>query len=161
VARDAIARQYDVEKNTVRLVPGTDAPKNYQSGTITFQAKKGKSINLDKIRESIWATRLSGGTNMQVTYLEVTAKGEVVAGEKELLFKIGGTGQQFVLGSGPNGNEALRRIQEAVDRGEKIASVTGRVNGWSGRFPTVLRDLEAESGKKQLTLFVTDFATAK
>ena len=82
MARDAISRQYDVDKNSVQLVM-EDAAGNYKPGTITFRAKDGKSINLDQIRESIKATRLSGGTSMRVTHLEVTALGDVIMAQRE------------------------------------------------------------------------------
>ena len=92
MARDAIARQYDVDKNSVKLEM-EDAAGDYRPGTISFCAKNGKSINLDQIRESIQATRLSGNTQMQVTYLEVTAVGEVTMAQTQMLFKVKGSGQ--------------------------------------------------------------------
>jgi hypothetical protein len=176
VARDAIARQYDVDKNSVKLdmeAVGGD----YRPGTITFFAKNGKSINLDQIRESIKATRLYGKTNMQVTYLEVTATGELAMGGQEPWLKVKGTGQEFTLAEDPNatpggGKTAFQRLREALGRGEKIRSVTGRVEGWKGRFPDVLRALEAQSvtdsaksarptpGQRS-RLLVTDFEIAK
>ena len=80
MARDAITRQYDVEKNRVTLTCA-DGKEGYRPGLITFHAKKGKSIDLTKIRESIAATRLSDGTAMSVDYLEITALGAVEAGD--------------------------------------------------------------------------------
>src|SRR5437016_5436370 len=113
MARDAIARQYDVDKNSVTLTcePGQGG---YRPGTITFHAKKGKSIDLDKIRESITATRLSGGTNMGMEYLEITATGVVEANGKELVFKVSGTDQQFVLAEPPSAKGTLERLREAL-----------------------------------------------
>jgi hypothetical protein len=177
VARDAIARQYDVEKNLTQLVCLADKGE-YRPGTITFYAKKGKSIDIDRIRDSIKATRLSGGTSMSVTFLEVTATGEVAAREEKPLFKVKGTTQQFVLEEDPKNTPkdgtktALQRLREALDRGEKVTSVTGRVQGWTGVFPGVLRALEKETATytaktKQPAishpwrLVVTDFQTAK
>src|SRR5438552_12721163 len=143
-----------------------DAAGDYRPGTITFRAKDGKSINLDQIRESIKATRLSGGTQMRVTYLEVTAMGEVTAAEKETVLRVKSTGQEFTLAeaptAGPKGEKtALQRLREALGRGEKVTSVTGRVGGWDGRFPDVLKALEAQPGSsnKRLRLLVTDFGT--
>ena len=48
MARDAIARQYDVDKNSITLTcePGKSG---YRPGLITFLPKKGKSLDLDKI----------------------------------------------------------------------------------------------------------------
>lgn len=160
MARDAIARQYDVKKNSVTLVC-EDSKGDYKPGLITFEAKQGKTIDLDKMRQSIAATRLSGGTNMGVVYLEITARGEVVAGDKDLLLKVSGTGQQFVLAEEPGAKDIVQRLREARARGTKIASVSGRVHGWSGRFPDVLKALaaDAQAGKKQTLLLVTAFET--
>jgi hypothetical protein len=167
VARDAIARQYDVDKNSVKLEMEATSGE-YRPGTITFRAKDGKSINLDQIRESIRATRLFGGTQMRVTYLEVTAVGDVTAAPQEIVLRVKGTGQEFTLAEEPNaepkgGKTALQRLRAALDRGEKITSITGRVGGWDGRFPDVLRALEAQpnSPSKRLRLLVTDFGIAK
>src|SRR5262249_27978213 len=96
MARDAIARQYDVDKNSVILFCEADKGE-YRPGTIISHAKKGRSVDLEKVRESIAATRLSGGTNMRVVSLEITARGEVVADGQGLLLKAPGTRQEFVL----------------------------------------------------------------
>jgi hypothetical protein len=145
MARDAIARQYDVDKNSVTLIPDAEEPKKgYQPGTITFQAKKGRSIDLDKVRESIAATRLSGGTNMKMDWLEITAAGEMVSSGGEMILKLSESGQEFVLGEQPESRAALKRLRDVHARGAKITSVTGRVEGWSGRFPDVLRGLTAQ-----------------
>jgi hypothetical protein len=164
VARDAIARQFDVDKNSVRIEILSDKGE-YRPGLITFQAKKGRSIDLDKMHASIQATRLSGGTGMSMNYLEITAGGEVSAGEKEISLKVAGTGQIFALGEDPDskpksgGKSAFQRLREAVGRGEKVTSVTGRVEGWSGGFPVVMRNWP--TARKQARLLVTDFETAK
>ena len=164
MARDAIARQYDVDKNAVKLEaePGKD---RYQTGTITFQAKKGKSIDLRKMAESIRATRLSGGTNMSMNYLEITATGEVEVTDKVAVLKVG-AGQQFLLGEDP---EALKggkltpfqRLRAEAVAGAKIVSVTGRVQGWKGPFPVVLRQLAEKPADAVPLLIVTDFELGK
>ncbi len=165
MARDAIARQFDVDKNSVKLVrEDSKEPRKggYHPGTITFNAKKGKSIDLEKVRESIAATRLSGGTNMRMDWLEITALGAVTARGNDLILKVAGTGQQFVLAEDPGAKEALAKLRDAVAKGTSIGSVTGHVQGWSGRFPDVLRAVEpATSGQKPITLLVTDFAAGK
>src|SRR6516164_7294278 len=97
MARDATSRQYDVDADATKLNAFKGQRGSYQIGTIEFFAKKGKSIDLDKLCESITATRLSGGTNMRVDYLEITAKGEVVERDKELVLKVSSTGQEFLL----------------------------------------------------------------
>jgi hypothetical protein len=160
MARDAISRQYDVEKNSMTLSCEGDKG-SYRPGVITFFAKKGKSLDLDKIRESITATRLSGGTSMSVVYLEITALGDVVLGPKDNVLNVAGTGQQFVLGEDPSAKGILEKLGEATRRGDKIASVTGRVPGWSGVFPKVLRALAASSSQGRPQLLVTGFEVAK
>ena len=165
MARDAIARQYDVEKNSIKLdIPG---------GFITFRAKKGKSIDLDRLHESLQATRLSGRTGMEVRYLELTARGKVVTTGQALRLEIEGAGQEFTLDGGdsarPGNGNTLQRLREALGRGEKVVSVTGRVQGWSGLFPDLLRTYgqqrSAAIGKpgarKPLVLIVTGFRTGE
>jgi hypothetical protein len=148
--------------------------KRYAVGTITFAAKKGKSIDLVKLRESIRATRLGGNTNSEVRYLEITAEGEVVVTGKETLLNVSGTKQQFLLGDDPKATAKegektpYQRLREALAKGKKVASVTGRVQGWAGRWPVVLRELAAQPAgdagqpgkaapKKPTLLLVTDF----
>ena len=156
MAADAIARQYDVNKNSVKLYcePGKGS---YRPGTITFLAKKGASVDLDKIRESITATRLSGGTNMSVDYLEITATGQIQAGEKEVLLK-GKDGPVFVLLDGPKAKDIVQKLRTA---GDKVTSVTGQVQGWNGRFPVMLQALAKTSGQERLHLLVTGLETTK
>jgi hypothetical protein len=157
VAADAIARQYDVDKNSVNLFcePGKGS---YRPGTITFVAKKGASIDLDKIRESITATRLSGGTNMSVDYLEITATGGISLGDEEVVLKGSKSGPVFVLKDDPKAKGIVKKLRQA---GDKVASVTGLVQGWNGRFPVMLQALAKTSGQDRFQLFVTGFETAK
>jgi hypothetical protein len=162
MARDAIARQYDVDANSVKLSPlAKDLPeKGYPPGKIEFVAKKGKSIDLDKIHESITATRLSGGTNMGMEYLEITARGEVMSRDKDLVLKVSGTGQEFTLADDASAKEALQRLRQAVERKDKVTAITGRVQGWSGRFPDVLQAWSKSASQKRM-LGVTDFEISK
>ena len=157
MARDAISRQYDVDKNSVILTGDTTAKGGYKPGLITFHAKKGKSVDLEKLRASIEATRLSGGTNMRVDWLEITARGQV-SGGPELHWKVSGTDQEFVLAEEPGAKGVLQKLRDAQARGTPIASVTGRVQGWKGRFPDVLKAMapKATAGRPQ-TLLVTGF----
>jgi hypothetical protein len=171
VARGATARQSDVDGESVKLVVEGDSG-SYRPGKITFSAKNGKSISLDKLRANLQETRLGKRTSSRVTYLEITATGKVVEADKELRLEVGGTTQQFLLGEDPKvklgegEKTALHRLREAVAKGKKVISVTGRVQGWSGVFPTVLKELAAEQGKepskrKPPLLSVTDFEVAK
>jgi hypothetical protein len=157
--------------------------ENVYEGRVEFRAQEGKSLDLEKIYECLKETRMSGKppgrvTAAQCRYLEITALGEVTAGEKELLLKVNGTGQQFRLGADPavkveaGEKSPLQRLQDALKRGEKVTGVTGRVHGWTGHFPAVLKEFPVEVEKdpknpdkppvrKPLLLYVTDFQTAK
>jgi hypothetical protein len=141
----------------------------YRNGTITFFAHKGKSLDLAAIVASLQRTRLAGNTRSGVNFLEITAKGDVAVVDKAAMLKVSGTGQQFVLGEDPKARPPkgektpLQRLGEGLARGEKVASVTGRVQAWSGRWPVVLQALSGESAKdakKPPLLIVTDFQTA-
>jgi hypothetical protein len=161
MACDAIARQYDVDADSIKLTRPEDQKGNYQVGTIEFAAKKGKSIDLDKIDESIAATRLSGRTNMRMDYLEITAKGKVIERDKELVLKVSGTGQEFALSEDPTGRGRIQRLREAVARGDKVSTVTGRVLGWNGRFPDVLAAWAKAPDSQKRMLAVVDFKVEK
>jgi hypothetical protein len=159
MARDAIARQYDVDADSIILTP-IGNKTSYQIGTIEFFPKKGKSIDLDMLDESIAATRLSGNTGMSIDYLDITAKGEVIERDKELVVKVSGTGQEFVLSEEASAKGGLKRLREAVARGEKVATVTGRVPGWNGRFPVMLKAW-ATAPDTKWKLGVMDFTVEK
>ena len=160
MARDAIARQYDVDADSILLLP-VGPTGNYQLGTITFAPKKGRSIDLDKLNESIAATRLSGNTGMSIDYLEITAKGEVIKRDKELVLKVSGTGQELLLSEEPIAKGGLQRLREAVARGDKVSTVTGRVPGWSGLFPVVLAAWAKAPDAQKRKLAVVDFKVEK
>jgi hypothetical protein len=161
MARDAIARQYDVDADSIKLNRFEGEMGDYQRGTIDFFAKKGKSIDLDKLDESIAATRLSGGTHMSVDYLEITARGEVIERGKELVLKVSGTGQELVLGEGPTAKGGLQRLRQAVARGDKVPTVTGRVPGWNARFPEALAAWAKAPDAEKRKLAVVDFEVEK
>jgi hypothetical protein len=158
MAADAISRLYDVRKNLVTLTcePGKGG---YRPGDVTFHAKKGRSLDLAKIHESLTATRLSGGTNMGVTYLEITALGALIDAGPKARFQVAGTGPEFVLAAESSNAKVLQKLRDAQARGEKVVSITGRVEGWNGRFPDVLRAIGKASGPPVLS--VTAFETAK
>ena len=160
MARDAIARQYDVDADSIILQP-LEPKVSYQRGTIEFAPKKGRSIDLDKIHESITATRLSGNTSMSMDYLEITAKGEVIERDKELVLKVSGTGQELLLSQEPTAKDGLQRLRQAVARGDRVCTVTGRVPGWSGRFPDVLRAWAKAPDTQKRKLAVVDFKIEK
>jgi hypothetical protein len=160
---------------TYEVEPGSGS---YRNGTITFAIQKGKSLDLEKLHASLQRTRLAGKTRSAVNYLEITAQGEVSVVDKETLLKVTGTTQQFAIGDDPKAKpqegkkSAFQRLCQALAKGEKVTSVTGRVHGWSGRWPEVLRALPGEPAKdaakedkpaaqKLPLLIVTDFQTAQ
>jgi hypothetical protein len=152
VARDATARLYDVDANSVVL--------NKQAGTIAFRARKGRVVPLDQLHESIWATRLGDGTGMTLIWLDVTARGEVLPG-KEITLKAPG-GESFRLGEDeeaptPEARTAFRRLRDALGRGEKVVSVTGRVEGWKGNLTQFSKKLPDRPRR----ILVKDFETAR
>jgi hypothetical protein len=148
VARDATARQYDVDADHVEL--------DIKKGLIKFRAKKGRLVDLDKLHESIWATRLSGNTGMALNWIDVTAVGQVVVEGKQTVLKVNGSDQVFVLKEAPDAKAPFQRLHAALDQGEKVASVTGRVEGWKGHFPPFLKTLP----KKPRVILVQEFRTA-
>ena len=155
MARDATARLYDVDADNVGL--------EIKTGTITFRAKKGRLVDLDKLHESIWATRLSGKTGMAMNWIDVTAVGEVVLDQTQPRLKVTGSEQVFLLADDTKATRKtgektpFAKLQEALGRGERVISVTGRVEGWGGHFPDFLKTLP----KKPLVILVKEFEVAK
>ena len=96
MACDATARLYDVDAKSV-LYKKFKLSGSYDHGTVKFSAKKGKLVDLDKLHESIWATRLSGGTRSGLTRLDVTAVGTVVVSEGATVLAVKGSDSHFVL----------------------------------------------------------------
>ena len=157
MARDATARLYDVHSDSVKLIKRRRG--DIRDGLVIFEAKKDKLVSLDKLHESIWATRLSGRTGMRLNRLVVTAVGEVVVEETKTLLKVKGSKERFVLieprsKSTAKEKSALDKLHEAVARGAKVVHVTGRVSGWSGPFPALLKKLP----EKPRRIIVEEFA---
>ena len=149
MARDATARQYDVDADAVRL--------DISKGEITFRAKKGRLVDLDKLHESIWATRLSGGTGMGMNWLDVTAVGEVVVEKDRVVLKVKGSKHLFVLEEDSKDRAAFVRLRTLAESGATKFSVTGRVDGWKGHFPPFLSKLP----KKPREIAVKSFEAVK
>jgi len=147
VARDATARQYDVDADAVRL--------DIKTGEITFKAKKGRLVDLDKLHESIRATRLGVATGMAMNWLDVTAVGEVAVEKDRVVLKVKGSDQTFVLKEGDK--KAFANLRDAVKEGPKDLSVFGRVDGWKGHFPPFLSKLP----KKPREIVVNSFEAVK
>src|SRR5262245_66571734 len=161
MAADAIARQYDVDENRLTLVCETESG-SYRPGTITFFPQPGKSLDLRKMEDSLRATRLSGGTSMGMEYLDITVLGEASVKDNAIQLKSAGSPQQFVLKPAKDDkNNSFDRLREAVMAGAKSVSVTGRVDGWSGRFPLLLGALAKRPADELVVLFVADFEIGK
>jgi len=152
VARDATARLYDVDANAVML--------DKKAATITFTAKKGRLVPLDQLHESIRATRLGDGTGMKLKWLDVRAAGQVVVEGVEVKLKVAGSDQYFLLGAdkapAEKEKDAYQRLRDALKRGEKVVSVTGRVEGWQGNLTQFSKKLPA----RPRWILVKDFQTA-
>src|SRR5262249_62406628 len=106
-------------------------------------------------------TRLSGGTDMRMDYLEITARGEVIARDKELVLKVSGTGQEFVLSEEAAAKGGLQRLRDAVAKGERVSTVTARVSGWRGRFADVLAAWAKAPEAQKRKLAVVSFEVEK
>jgi hypothetical protein len=149
VARDATARQYDVDADAVRL--------DQKTGQVYFRAKKGRLVDLDKLHESVWATRLSGNTGMSLNWLDVTAVGEVVLEKGRTVLKVTGSDAIFVLDEDPKAKvgdkTVFARLKESAERGQKKVSVMGRLESWKGHWPPFLRTLP----KKPRVILVKEF----
>ena len=160
MARDATSRLYDVDQDSFEFQK-MNVSKKYDLGVVTFRAKKGKLIDLQKLHESLWATRLSGGTRSGVIYLEVTARGDVDLREDDAILDVQGCDRSFILvkdvmakpeDAKTSQFAALRR---AVQQGQQIESVTGYVDGWVGRWPRVLSKPPVERPRVMVTGFTT------
>lgn len=158
MARDATARLYDVDEDTIAFKSLTKTGK-YDTGTVTFRAKTGKRIDLNELHESVWATRLSKGTSSGLVSLEVTVAGAIVVGDKETTLKVTDAEPEFVLAQNPEADfkNVFDELKTALARGEKITSVSGRLDGWSGKWPEMLKKLPP----KPRRILVTRFEVSK
>ena len=158
MARDATARLYDVDAQSV-VFHRLKLTDKYDQATITFRAKKDKLIDLEQLHESVWATRLSGGTSSGVVCLKITAVGQVTTTGDETVLNISGTDRQFFLkddvAAKPKGAEKspFPELRKALADGPRRVSVTGYVDGWAGRWPAVL----SKAPERRPMLMVTSF----
>lgn len=138
MACDATARLYDVDEDSV-VFEKLQKTEKYDQGTVTFRARKDKLIDLDQLHESIWATRLSGGTRSGLVSLEVTAIGEIVAEEGKTILKVSGSDKEFVLGK--HADEAFAAAFAALPAsGGKQVRLTGIIDDYKGQWPSVLKN---------------------
>ncbi len=113
-----------------------------QKSTLAFRMEKGKSLDLAAFHAALKKTRLGKSAGSQVSFLQLTAVGQIT-GEKELRLRVKGTNQELVLAQAPDAQDAtdnatlFQRLQK--ERGSTDIEVTGRLEGWKGRFPEVLK----------------------
>ena len=151
MACDATARLYDVDENSV-VFKKLDKTKKYDQGTVTFRARKGALIDLDKLHESIWATRLSGGTRSGIVSLEVTVIGEIVATSEETVLKVANSKATFILRKRPDDEHRKASADLQALSGEgKVVRVTGRIDDYTGRWPAVLKKQPTNPRRIQVT----------
>ena len=79
------------------------------------------------------------------------------------MLNVTGSDRYFVLIENPEikteGGErtTFGRLREAINRGDKVVSVTGRLEGWAGRWPNFLKELP----RKPRRIMVASFQTAE
>ncbi len=137
MACDATARLYDVDEDSV-VFEKLQKTVKYDQGTITFAAREGKLIDLDQLHESIWATRLSGGTRSGLVSLEVDVIGEVVTAEDKTILKVSGSDKVFVLGKHSDEQHAAAFAKLPASAG-KTVKLTGIIDNYKGQWPGVLK----------------------
>lgn len=139
MACEATARLYDVDEDLVVFKRLRKTAK-YDQATVTFRARPGKLIDLDKLHESIWATRLSGGTRSGLVSLDVTAIGEVKRTDDGILLNVAGSDDNFVLVKNPDDEHAgaFQDVQAAASA-NGVVRISGRIDNYRGRWPTVLQ----------------------
>ncbi len=151
MACDATARLYDVDEDSV-VFKKLAKTKKYDQGTVTFRARKGKLIDLDKLHESVWATRLSGGTRSGLVSLEVTAIGEVVTSANKTVLKVAGSDKQFVLAkhSDSKHSAVFATLRKGTNTSVKL---TGIIDNYVGRWPGLLEKQPANPRRILVTSF--------
>jgi hypothetical protein len=151
VACEATARLYDVDEDSV-IFTKLQQTERYDQGTIKFSARQDHLIDLDKLHESIWATRLSGGTRSGLVSLDITAIGQVARSGNEFVLKVAGSDAEFVLRSNPDDKQGdvFGQLRAAVGQSVKL---TGRIDNYAGRWPDVMSKPPA----KPRRILVTEF----
>jgi hypothetical protein len=112
-----------------------DRTEQYDQGTVTFRARKGKLIDLDKLHESVRATRLSGGTRSGLVSLDVTAVGHIASSGGKTMLTVAGSDARFSLEKHPDTKfaDAFSELRDG-----SAVKLTGRVADYAGRWPKLL-----------------------
>ena len=140
MAREATARLYDVDEDSV-VFKKLNQTEKYDQGVVTFRARKGKLIDLDKLHESIWASRLAHGTRSGLVSLDVVVIGEAIQTRDGMWLKVSGSDAEFVLVKGPSSEQAkaFAQLAEAAGDERQLMKLTGRVDNYKGRWPSLFR----------------------
>ena len=138
MAREATARLYDVDHDSL-VFKKLQMTEKYDQGALIFRAGRGKLIDLDKLHESLWATRLSDSTRSGLVSLEVTAIGRVSTSADKTTLRVADSGSEFVLGRHPNTEQAAAFAELQDVSSDKVVTLTGLVDDYMGRWPNVLR----------------------
>ena len=128
MAREATARLYDVDEHSVTFKKLNQTEK-YDQGVITFRARKGKLIDLDKLHESVWASRLAHSTRSGLVSLDVVVIGEAIQTREGIRLKVSGVDSDFVVVKGPSEEQAEAFAQlaaVAADEGQAVR-LTGQI----------------------------------
>jgi hypothetical protein len=154
VAREATARLYDVDEDSVTFKRLNQTEK-YDQGVVRFRARKGRLIDLDKLHESVWASRLAHSTRSGLVSLDVVVIGEAIRSGNGMRLKVSGSDAEFVLVKGPAKDQA-KAFKElaavAADEGQAVR-LTGRIDNYKGRWPS----LYTKPVAKPRRLLVTSF----
>ena len=137
MACDATARLYDVDEDSV-VFRKLDKTAEYDQGTVTFNARQGKLIDLDKLHESVWATRLSRGTSSGLVSLEVVAIGQIVVKGETITLHVTDNEKEFVLAK--HSDEKYAEVfAQLSSHANKRVKLSGLVDKYSGRWPGLLQ----------------------
>ena len=158
MAGDAAARLYDVDEDSVEFKK-LDKTERYDQGTFSFRARRGRLIDLDKLHESIWATRLSGGTRSGLVSLEVTAVGYVSTDQDKTVLRVDSSEAEFILAPTADSEQDQQQAEQeqfaSLQKvsGKRLVKVTGIIDDYNGQWPGLL----AKKPKKPRRILVSSF----
>ena len=149
---DATARLYDVDEDSV-VFRKLDKTEKYDQGSITFHARGGHLIDLDQLHESLWATRLSGGTRSGLISLEVTAVGRLTVGPNQTELEVSDSDTRFILQPDTDAEHAGVWAELRERAANRQVKLTGRIDGYSGYWPDVLRQVPTKPRRILVTQY--------
>ena len=135
MAREAAARLYDVDEHTVTFTKLNQTEK-YDQGVVEFRARKGKLIDLAKLHESVWASRLAHGTRSGLVSLDVVVIGEVVETQDGWIFDVADSDAKFELAKSPKENMA-KAFENLKATAGQVVKLNGRIDNYKGRWPSL------------------------